>query len=67
MRANKYILNEEIIDDIWKYFITNNYDINKSKIENGNLIVIDNGFHKFGYVNQLFNILKSNNLFCILL
>ena len=55
----------EIIEHIWKYFIINQLDVLKTEKINNENITIDDGFLKFGFVNQLFNIFKNNKLFCI--
>ena len=55
----------EIIDDIWQYFIINQINVLKTEKINNENITIDDGFHKFGFVNQLFNIFNNSKIFCI--
>ena len=45
--------------------IYNNIDINETLKKDGIIQIIDDGFHKSGFVSQLFSIFKRNILFCI--
>ena len=58
--------NNDIIDNIWKYMINNNIDLNLSKENKELLEIIDDGYHKNGYVNHLFSIFKKNEYFWII-
>ena len=53
------------IDNIWKNMINNKIDVLKSHLENNVLIIDDDGYHKNGFVNQLFTIFAENNTFNI--
>ena len=65
-KTKKIIKGEfEIIDEIWKYFIKENIDILKTNTINGIKIIVDDGFHEIGYVNQLYKIFENEELFCI--
>ena len=67
IEKSKYLINGNfsVIDEIWKYFIDQKIDILKTvKIDN-NLITINDGFHDFGYVNQLFSIFETSDIFCL--
>ena len=56
--------NFNVVDDIWNYFIINGIDINSTKKIN-NITYLDNsGFHKEGYINQLFNVFNKCLFFC---
>ena len=45
--------------------IYNKIDINKTINNNGIIQVIDDGFHKNGFISQLFRVFIRNILFCI--
>ena len=46
--------------------VNNNIDINAYKDNNGILEIIDDDYHKRGFVNQLFKMFKNNANFCIM-
>ena len=46
--------------------INNNIGINVSKQRNEVINLVDDGFQKDAYVNQLFNIFKNSEYFCII-
>ena len=55
--------NFNIIDEIWNYFIINRIDINSTKKINNMTYKENLGFHKEGYINQLFNVFDKSIFF----
>ena len=53
----------EIHNSIWKLMINSKINILSTEIENRNNYY--SGYGKSGYISQLFNIFKNNNIFCI--
>ena len=56
---------DNIVDIIWQYFIKNKLDVLKTSNKNGNMIILEDGYHQLGYVNQLFSIFDYSEYFCI--
>ena len=65
IEKNHFKFSFNLIDELWKYMIYNNIDINETLKKDGIIQIIDDGFHKSGFVSQLFSIFKRNILFCI--